>query len=148
MRAQCTDPDQKFIIGKAWQIDEGSDVSIFCTGHLVWKAIEAAQILAEKGIYVDLINIHTIKPLDTEAVLKSVAKTRCAVTAEEHQIAGGLGESIASLLGRNQPTPIEMVGVNDHFGESGTPDELLIKYGLDATNIVEAAQKVIARKNA
>jgi transketolase len=143
-----TDPDQQFIIGKAWQIDEGSDVSIFCTGHLVWKAIEAAQILAEKGIYVDLINIHTIKPLDTEAVLKSVAKTRCAVTAEEHQIAGGLGESIASLLGRNQPTPIEMVGVNDHFGESGTPDELLIKYGLDATNIVEAAQKVIARKNA
>jgi len=143
-----TDPDQQFIIGKAWQIDEGSDVSIFCTGHLVWKAIEAAQILAEKGIYVDLINIHTIKPLDTEAVLKSVAKTRCAVTAEEHQIAGGLGESIASLLGRNQPTPIETVGVNDHFGESGTPDELLIKYGLDATNIVEAAQKVIARKNA
>lgn len=142
-----THADQPFIIGKAWHINEGSDVSIFCTGHLVWKAIEAAQILAEKGVSVDLINIHTIKPLDTEAVLKSVAKTRCAVTAEEHQVAGGLGESIASLLVRNRPAPIEMVGVQDHFGESGTPDQLLVKYGLDSTNIVEAALKVLARKN-
>jgi transketolase C-terminal domain/subunit len=138
--------DQKFEIGKALILNEGADVSIFCTGHLVWKAILAGQILAEKGIDAEIINIHTIKPLDEQAILKSVFKTGCAVSAEEHQVAGGLGESIASVLSRNLPAPVEMVAVKDSFGESGTPDELLVKYGLDTPNIVEATLKSIQRK--
>lgn len=141
-----TDPNQKFEIGKAVVFNEGNDVSIFCTGHLVWKAIEAGELLAAAGINADIINIHTIKPLDTKAVLDSVRKTKCVVTAEEHQLNGGLGDSIAQLLAQQLPTPIEMVGVNDSFGESGTPDELMVKYGLDAKNIVEAVQKVMKRK--
>jgi transketolase len=142
-----TPPDQKFEIGKALHLIEGTDVSIFATGHLVWKAIQAAEILHEKGINAELINIHTIKPLDENAVITSIKKTGCVVTAEEHQMNGGLGDSIAQLLSRNIPTPIEMVAVNDSFGESGTPDELMIKYGLDTPNIVDAAIKVISRKN-
>ncbi len=141
-----TAADQKFEIGKAVVLQEGKDVSIFATGHLVWKAIEAIEILEQKGISAELINIHTIKPLDNEAVLKSVAKTKCVVSAEEHQMNGGLGDSIAQLLSRNTPTPQEFVAVNDSFGESGTPDELMTKYGLDTVNIVDAALKVIARK--
>lgn len=138
--------NQEFIIGKALLLNEGSDVSIFATGHLVWKAIEAGFILAEKGISAEIINIHTIKPLDIEAILNSVRKTRCAVSAEEHQINGGLGESIASLLSQNLPLPLEIVAVKDSFGESGKPDELLVKYGLDTPNIVAAAEKAISRK--
>ena len=122
------------------------DVSIFACGHLVWKAVEATKILEEKGISVDLINIHTIKPLDTEAVLKSISKTKCAVSAEEHNIIGGLGDSIAQTAAKNLPIPIEYVGTNDTFGESGTPDQLLEKYGLTAAHIVAAAEKAIARK--
>jgi transketolase len=141
-----TDPDQKFEIGKAIIFNEGPDVSIFATGHLVWKAIEAGEKLAEAGIEADIINIHTIKPLDREAVLRSVRKTRCVVTAEEHQLNGGLGDAIAQLLSREYPAPLEMVGVNDSFGESGTPDELMKKYGLDSTDIVNAVKKVISRK--
>ena len=141
-----TDPDQKFEIGKALMLNEGADVSIFATGHLVWKAIEAGQILAEKGIDAEIINIHTIKPLDSEAILKSVSKTRCAVTAEEHQMNGGLGDSICQLLSRENPLPVEMVAVNDSFGESGKPNELMTKYGIDTVNIVEAAERVMKRK--
>jgi len=141
-----TDADQKFEIGKAWMVNEGADVSIFATGHLVWEAIKAGETLAELGIDAEIINIHTIKPLDEEAVLKSVAKTGCVVTAEEHNRLGGLGDSIAQLLAVNNPTPQEYVAVNDSFGESGTPAQLMIKYGLDAEHIVKAVQKVIARK--
>ena len=143
-----TDPNQKFEIGKAINFVEGNDVSIFATGHMLWLAIEAEAILTEQGISAEIINIHTIKPLDDEAVLKSVEKTGCAVSAEEHQIAGGLGESIASLLARTNPKPLEIVGVNDSFGESGKPVELLEKYGLSVESIVESAKKAIARKNA
>lgn len=141
-----TDPNQKFEIGKAWMVNEGTDVSIFCTGHLVWKAIEAGHVLAEKGINAEIVNIHTIKPLDAEAILNSARKTRCVVTAEEHQLNGGLGDSVCQLLARNFPLPVEMVGVNDSFGESGTPDQLMAKYGIDTPNIVDAVNKVIARK--
>lgn len=141
-----TDADAPFEIGKALMLNEGKDVSIFATGHLVWKAIEAGQALAEMGIDAEIINIHTIKPLDEEAVLKSVAKTRCVVTAEEHQMNGGLGDSIAQLLARKNPTPLEMVAVNDSFGESGTPDDLMKKYGLESANIVAAVQAVLKRK--
>lgn len=141
-----TPENQKFEIGKALMLHEGIDVTIFATGHMVWKAIEASKVLLEKGINPEIINIHTIKPLDAEAVLTSVRKTKCVVTAEEHQAAGGLGESIAGLLGKHYPAPIEMVAVNDTFGESGTPEELMKKYGLDSADIVKAAQKVIARK--
>ena len=132
-----TSADQKFEIGKAWKIQEGSDVSIFATGHLVWKSIEAMMILKEKGISAEVINIHTIKPLDETAILDSVRKTRCVVSAEEHQMNGGLGDSIAQLLSRNFPAPQEFVAVNDSFGESGTPDQLMKKYGLEKENIVE-----------
>ena len=138
--------DQKFEIGKALMLNEGTDVTIIATGHLVWEAIQAGEILAEKGISAEIINIHTIKPLDEEAILKSVAKTGCVVTAEEHQIAGGLSESVASTLARNNPTPIEIVAVNDTFGESGTPAQLMQKYGLTKENIVESVEKVMARK--
>ena len=141
-----TPADQKFEIGKAQMIQEGKDVSIFACGHLVWKAMEAIQILKEQGIEAELINIHTIKPLDVEAVLKSVAKTRCVVTAEEHMRNGGLGDSIAQVLALNNPVPMEMVAVNDQFGQSGTPDELLKAYHLDTPDIVEAVKKVIKRK--
>jgi len=141
-----TPANQKFEIGKAVLLNEGSDVSIFATGHLVWKAIEAAEILEKEGISAEIINIHTIKPLDSEAILKSVSKTKAVVTAEEHLMHGGLGDSIAQLLGRKLPTPLEMVAVDDKFGESGKPEELLKKYGIDTENIVQAAQKVIRRK--
>jgi len=141
-----TDADQKFEIGKAWMVNEGADVSIFATGHLVWEAIQAGEKLAELGIDAEIINIHTIKPLDAEAVLKSVAKTGCVVTAEEHNRLGGLGDSIAQLLAVNNPTPQEYVAVDDSFGESGTPAQLMTKYGLDAEHIIKAVQKVIARK--
>ncbi len=138
--------DQKFEIGKAVMLNEGADVTIFATGHLVWKAIEAGEQLADLGINAEIINIHTIKPLDKSAILASVKKTGCVVTAEEHQMNGGLGDSIAQLLAIELPTPIEMVAVNDSFGESGTPDQLMTKYGLDAINIVDAVQKVLKRK--
>ena len=138
--------DQKFEIGKAITLKEGSDVTIIATGHLVWEAIEAEKILKDKGISVEIINIHTIKPLDEEAVLNSVRKTKCVVTCEEHNIHGGLGESVAQVLSRNNPTPQEYVAVNDSFGESGTPAQLMEKYGLSASNIVAATEKVIARK--
>lgn len=141
-----TAPDQVFEIGKAQVLAEGTDVSIFACGHLVWKAVEAARILEEKGISAEVINIHTIKPIDRDAVIKSITKTRCAVTAEEHNIIGGMGDSIAQTASRFLPVPIEFVGTNDTFGESGTPVQLLKKYGLDTPNIVEAAEKVIARK--
>ena len=139
-------PDAKFTIGKADVLQEGSDVTIIACGHLVWKSIEAAQILSEKGISVELINMHTIKPLDTEAILKSVSKTSCVVTAEEHMRNGGLGEAVAQVLSQNLPTPHEFVAVNDSFGESGTPMELMTKYGIDTQNVVDAALKVISRK--
>lgn len=141
-----TDPDQKFEIGKAWMVNEGADVSIFATGHLVWKAIEAGEILAERGIDAEIINLHTIKPLDEDAILASVRKTGCAVSAEEHNVWGGLGESIAHVLSAQLPAPLELVGVRDTFGESGTPDQLMEKYGLTANHIVEAAERAIARK--
>ena len=141
-----TAEDQKFEIGKALMINEGTDVTIFATGHLVWKAIEAGQALAEKGISAEIVNIHTIKPLDSEAILNSVMKTKCVVTAEEHMMHGGLGDSIAQLLSREFPTPLEMVAVNDKFGQSGTPEELLVEYGLDTPNIIDAVEKVIKRK--
>jgi transketolase len=138
--------DQEFIIGKALTLAEGTDVSIFATGHMVWQSVEAAKILAAEGIRAELINIHTIKPLDEEAVLTSTAKTGCVVSAEEHNYMGGLGESIAGLLARNQPRPMEMVAVKDSFGESGKPSQLLEKYGLGVNDIVAAAKKAIARK--
>lgn len=141
-----TDPESKFEIGKALMLSEGTDVSIFATGHLVWKAIEARHALAEKGISAEVINIHTIKPLDETAILESVSKTRCAVTAEEHQMNGGLGDSVCQLLARKMPAPVEMVAVNDSFGESGKPAELMTKYGIDTVNIIEAVERVMKRK--
>ena len=141
-----TDADQKFEIGKAWMVNEGADVSIFATGHLVWEAILAGEMLAEEGIDAEIVNIHTIKPLDEEAILKSASKTRCVVTAEEHQLNGGLGDAVCQVLSRNLPTPVEMIGVNNSFGESGTPAQLMEKYGLDAKHIVAAVKKVIGRK--
>ncbi len=141
-----TPADQKFEIGKAWKMIEGKDVSIFATGHMVWEAVVAEAMLREEGIYAEVINIHTIKPFDEVAILASIAKTGCAVSAEEHQINGGLGDSIAQALVRNAPAPLEYVGVLDSFGESGTPTQLLEKYGLNAENIVKAAKRAIARK--
>ena len=135
-----------FVIGKAQVLGNGSDISIFACGHMVWKAIEAGRILEEKGYTVDLINIHTIKPLDEEAIVASITKTGCAVTCEEHNILGGLGESVARVASHHKPIPIEMVGTKDTFGESGKPEELLKKYGLDSPDIVAAAEKVISRK--
>ncbi len=137
---------EEFNIGKAQIISEGNDVSIFACGHLVWKAIEAGKILEEKGISVEVINVHTIKPLDADAIIQSITKTKCAVTAEEHNIIGGLGDSIAQVAGKNFPIPIEYVGTKDTFGESGKPLELLKKYGLDTPDIVAAAEKAMARK--
>jgi transketolase len=140
-----TDPAQPFQIGKAQFFSTGNDVSIFACGHMVWKAIEAGQILEEQGLSVEVINIHTIKPLDTEAVINSIKKTKCAVTVEEHNIIGGLGDAIAQTAARHFPIPIEYIGTNDTFGESGTPKDLLKKYGLDTANIVEAVKKVRSR---
>ncbi|NOQ71418.1 MAG: transketolase family protein [Crocinitomix sp.] len=141
-----TDPNKKFEIGKADVLHEGKDVTIIATGHLVWKAIEASEILLAKGINPEIINIHTIKPLDEKAVLESLNKTKCVVTAEEHMMNGGLGDSIAQLLIRKMPVPMEMVAVNDTFGESGTGEELLTKYNINTVNIVDAVERVISRK--
>ncbi|MBK6937185.1 MAG: transketolase family protein [Chitinophagaceae bacterium] len=138
--------DRPFEIGKAQFFSEGTDVTIFACGHLVWNAIQAGIQLQEKGISTEVINIHTIKPLDEEAILSSIRKTKCAVTAEEHNVLGGMGDSIAQCAAKNFPIPIEYVGVNDSFGESGTPAQLLKKYGLEASDIVAAAEKAISRK--
>ncbi|CAG0956103.1 MAG: transketolase family protein [Bacteroidetes bacterium] len=137
----------EFVIGKALLLNPGTDVSIFATGHLVWEAIKAGTVLAEKGISAEIINIHTIKPLDEEAILMSTKKTNCVVTAEEHQKNGGLGDSIAQLLSEKFPVPQEFIAVNDCFGESGTPEQLMQKYGLTSEAIVHAAEKAIKRKN-
>ena len=142
-----TSSEQKFEIGKAVNLNEGTDITIIATGHLVWEALEASKTLAESNINAEVINIHTIKPLDKEAIIKSALKTGCVVTAEEHMLNGGLGDSVAQILSRELPTPLEMVGVNDTFGESGTPRQLMEKYGLTAKDIVKASNKVIARKS-
>jgi len=141
-----TPADQTFEIGKAVHLQEGSDVTIVATGHLVWEALEAAKTLNEAGISAEVINIHTIKPLDDAAILKSVTKTGCIVTAEEHNFLGGLGESVSRVLATNHPTPQEFVATQDTFGESATPAQLMEKYGLNAAAIVKAAQKVVKRK--
>ena len=141
-----TPKDQVFEIGKAVLLNEGTDVTIICTGHLVWKALEACKELEVLGINAEVLNIHTIKPLDSQAILNSIYKTKCVVTAEEHQISGGLGESISQLLALNHPTPMEFVAVNDSFGESGKPEELMEKYGLGTQNIIDAVKKVLKRK--
>lgn len=141
-----TPADQKFEIGKALHLKKGDDVTILATGHLVWESLEAEKILNKEGISADVINIHTIKPLDNDAIIESVKRTKCVVTAEEHMLNGGLGDSIAQLLSRKLPTPIEMVGMNDMFGESGPPMKLMEKYGIDRNAIVDSAKKVIARK--
>lgn len=138
--------DMPFEIGKAIVLNEGSDVSLMATGHLVWEALQAAEMLEKEGIKAEVLDIHTIKPLDSEAILRSAKKTGCVVSCEEHQYNGGLGESIAQLLVRNNPMPMEFVGIDDKFGESGKPDELMVKYGLKAVNIAEAAKKAISRK--
>jgi transketolase len=138
--------DMPFEIGKAIVLSEGTDVSIFATGHLVWEALEAAKALEAEGISAEIINIHTIKPIDEAAILASVQKTGCAVTAEEHNIYGGLGDAVGGVLLRNHPVPQEFVGVHDSFGESGTPEQLMVKYGLKAANIVAAAKLAISRK--
>ena len=144
--ANFTPADEPFVIGKAQMLQEGTDVTIFACGHLVWKAVQALPILKEMGINAELINIHTIKPLDVEAVLASAKKTGCVVTAEEHQLNGGLFDSISQVLSRNRPTPIEPVAVFDVYGQSGTPDELMKHYHLDTDDIVEAAKRAVARK--
>ncbi|HLV69476.1 MAG TPA: transketolase family protein [Xanthomarina sp.] len=144
--ANFTPEDQTFEIGKALQLIDGTDVTIIATGHLVWEALEAAKVLNAEGISAEVINIHTIKPLDDEAIIKSVSKTGCIVTAEEHNFLGGLGESVARVLATNKPTPQEFVATNDTFGESGTPEQLMEKYGLNSDAIVKAAQSVIKRK--
>ncbi|MFH2141831.1 MAG: transketolase C-terminal domain-containing protein [Bacteroidota bacterium] len=141
-----TPKDKKFEIGKAIIFNQGTDVSIFATGHMLWKAIKAAEILKDKGISAEVVNIHTIKPLDKNAVIESVLKTRAALTVEEHLRNGGLGDLIAQFLSRNLPTPIEMVALDDKFGESGKPEELMQKYNLDIPNIVVAAETVVMRK--
>jgi transketolase len=139
-------PDAPFVIGKADIIKEGTDITIIACGHLVWKSIEAIKVLEERGISVELINMHTIKPLDESAILLSVEKTKCVVTAEEHMINGGLGEAVSQVLARKMPVPQEFVGVNDTFGESGAPMELMTKYGIDTEDIINAALKALARK--
>ena len=144
--ANFTPEDQKFEIGKAVLLNEGTDVTIIATGHLVWEALKAAEQLEEKGISAEVINIHTIKPLDEEAILKSLKKTGCVVTAEEHNFLGGLGESVSRTLAQKHPAPQEFVATMDTFGESGTPEQLMEKYGLNAEAIVKASEKVIKRK--
>lgn len=141
-----TKPEDEFVIGKAQKLSDGTDVTIFACGHMVWNAVQAGIALEEKGISVEVINMHTIKPLDEEAVLNSIRKTKCAVTAEEHNVIGGLGDSIAQVAAKNFPVPIEYVGTKDTFGESGKPVELLKKYGLDVPDIIAAAEKAISRK--
>ena len=141
-----TPENQNFEIGKAIQLQDGKDVTIIATGHLVWESLEAAKILYKKGVSVDVINIHTIKPLDQDAIIKSVNKTGCVVTAEEHNYMGGLGESVSRVLASNSPAPQEFVAINDTFGESGTPAQLMEKYGLSANSIVEKAERVLKRK--
>lgn len=141
-----TEEDQEFVIGKAVKLNDGKDITVVATGHMVWEAIQAAAALEKEGISVDLLNIHTIKPLDEQAILDSVKKTGAIVTAEEHLVAGGLGESVASVLVRNYPVPAEFVAVDDRFGQSGTPAQLLKAYGLDAENIAAAVKRAIARK--
>ncbi|MDC1244655.1 transketolase family protein [Crocinitomicaceae bacterium] len=140
-------PDANFQIGKAQEVYKGTDVTIIACGHMVWKSIEAVKVLTEKGISVELINMHTIKPLDVSAILNSVSKTGCVVTAEEHMANGGLGEAVAQVLSKNHPCPHEFVAVDDSFGESGKPMDLLDKYGLGSANIVEAVERAIGRKN-
>ena len=142
-----TNPAEPFVIGKAQYFSQGTDVTIFACGHLVWNAIQAGVALEEKGISVEVINLHTIKPLDEEAILTSIRKTKCAVTCEEHNIYGGMGDAVAQVAAKNFPIPIEYVGTKDTFGESGTPAELLKKYGLDVPDIIAAAEKVMGRKN-
>jgi transketolase len=144
--ANFTPEDQKFEVGKAILLNEGKDVTIIATGHLVWEALQAAEELEGKGISAEVINIHTIKPLDEAAILASVGKTGCVVTAEEHNFLGGLGESVARTLVQNNPAPQEFVATMDTFGESGTPEQLMEKYGLNAAAIVKASEKVIKRK--
>lgn len=141
-----TPADQEFTIGKAVHLNEGRDVTIIATGHLVWKAIEAGERLAEAGISADIINIHTIKPIDSEAILQSVNKTGCVVTAEEHNRFGGLGDAVAQVIVGSHPVPQEYVAINDRFGESGTPDQLMRKYGLESSDIYAAAERAIRRK--
>ena len=141
-----TNPAEPFVIGKAQKFSEGTDVTIFACGHMVWNAIQAGVALEERGLSVEVINLHTIKPLDEEAIVASLRKTRCAVTVEEHNILGGMGEAVAQVAARHLPVPIEFVGTKDTFGESGTPDQLLKKYGLDVPDIIAAAEEVIARK--
>jgi transketolase len=142
-----TNPEEPFVIGKAQKFSEGTDVSIFACGHLVWNAIQAGVALEEKGISVEVINLHTVKPLDEEAVLNSIRKTRCAVTAEEHNIFGGMGDAVSQVAAKNFPVPIEYIGTRDTFGESGTPADLLKKYQLDIPDIIAAAERVMARKS-
>ena len=142
-----TSEDQNFNIGEAVYLSNGTDVTIIATGHLVWEALEASKILSKSNINAEVINIHTIKPLDKQAIIKSASKTGCVVTAEEHMLNGGLGDSVSQVLSREFPTPLEMVGVNDTFGESGTPRQLMEKYGLTAKDIVKATNKVLLRKN-
>jgi transketolase len=142
-----TKADEPFVIGKAQQFSEGTDVSIFACGHMVWHAIQAGVALEDRGLSVEVINLHTIKPLDEEAILNSIKKTKCAVTAEEHNIIGGMGDAVAQVAGKHFPIPIEYVGTKDTFGESGTPDQLLKKYGLDIPDIIAAAERAMARKN-
>ncbi|GAA3784743.1 transketolase C-terminal domain-containing protein [Corallibacter vietnamensis] len=144
--ANFTPEDQTFEIGKAIQLTEGTDVTIVATGHLVWEALEASKALHEQGISAEVINIHTIKPLDEKAIIDSVSKTGCIVTAEEHNYLGGLGESVARTLATHKPTPQEFIATNDTFGESGTPAQLMEKYGLNSDAIVKACQTVIKRK--
>ncbi|MDA0714744.1 MAG: transketolase family protein [Bacteroidetes bacterium] len=141
-----TPAEDNFVIGKAQMLKPGADVSIFATGHLVWKSIQAAQALMEKGIDAEVINIHTIKPLDVKAILDSARKTGCVVTAEEHQRNGGLGDSVAQVLAMHLPTPMEMVAVDDQFGESGTPAQLMTKYGIDTEDVIAASERAVARK--
>jgi transketolase len=141
-----TNPQEPFVIGKAQQFSEGTDVSIFACGHLVWNAIQAGVALQEKGISVEVINLHTIKPIDEEAILNSIRKTKCAVTAEEHNIYGGMGDAVAQVAAKHFPIPIEYIGTKDTFGESGTPADLLKKYGLDVPDIIAAAERVMGRK--
>ena len=141
-----TPENQQFNIGKALLLKEGADVTIIATGHLVWEALVAAEQLKEKGIDAEVLNIHTIKPLDEKTILKSVCKTKCVVTAEEHLRNGGLGDYIAQLLAREFPLPMEIVAVNDSFGESGTPEQLMKKYGLDTPHIIAAVERVVIRK--
>ena len=144
--ANFTHETQTFEIGKAIKLTEGTDITIVATGHLVWEALEAAKTLNEKGISAEVINIHTIKPLDEKAILDSISKTGCIVTAEEHNYLGGLGESVARVLSQNKPTPQEFVATKDTFGESGTPEQLMEKYGLNSEAIIKASETVIKRK--